>query len=114
MTADPRIDDYIASYPAETQKILQKIRCVIQEAAPDATEKMSYGIPTYWQKRNLIHFGGFEHHIGIYPGPATIQAFAKDIEAYETTKGTIKLPLDEPIPYNLLTKLTKHNLGQLK
>lgn len=111
---DSGADAYIKGFPGTTQTILHQIRQTIRSTAPEATEKMAYGIPTYWQKRNLIHFGGFPHHIGIYPGPAAIEAFAKDIRTYETAKGTLKLPLDRPIPYDLIMQLTKYNLARLK
>jgi len=108
------IDSYITQYPDSTQKILNKIRKVIREVAPDATEKMSYGIPTFWQKRNIIHFGAYPNHIGIYPGSRTIELFHEQLTNYETAKGTIKLPLNRPIPYDLIRILTDFNLHSIK
>jgi uncharacterized protein YdhG (YjbR/CyaY superfamily) len=113
-TTNLTIDSYIAQYPASTQKILNKIRNAVREVAPDATEKMSYGIPTLWQKRNIIHYGAYPNHIGIYPGPRTIELFQEQLTIYETSKGTIKLPLDKPIPYDLIRNLTEFSVNSSK
>ena len=102
------IDGYIANFSNETQQILKKIREIVQELAPEATEKISYGIPTSTLRgKNLVHFAAFEHHIGFYPGPSTIEALADSLKGYETSKGTVRFPLDKPIPYGLITELTK-------
>lgn len=103
------IDDYIKRYPEKVQAILQKIRITISETAPDATEKISYGIPTFHLFGNLIHFGAYEKFISLYPGAAPVKQFAKDLETYgyETSKGTIRFPVDKPIPYDLIRKITK-------
>jgi uncharacterized protein YdhG (YjbR/CyaY superfamily) len=105
------IDEYIANFSGETQQILQKIRILVQELAPEATEKISYGIPTFALRgKNLVHFAAFEHHIGFYPGPSPIAALADDLKGYETSKGTVRFPLDKPIPYDLITELTKASI----
>lgn len=101
------IDAYISNFPADTQKVLQKIRATIQKAAPEATEKIGYGIPTFVYHGNLIHFAAFDNHYGIYPGAAPIEQLKDKLTAYETSKGTIRLPFDKPIPYDLITEITK-------
>lgn len=104
------IDDYIAGFPTRVQKILQKIRKTIQKAAPDAEEAISYAIPTFKLNGNLVHFAAFEHHIGLYPGPRGIKEFEKEIARYEGGKGTVRFPLDEPIPYDLVTRIVKYRV----
>lgn len=102
------IDQYIAGFPPETQTILQKVRQTIQQAAPEATEKISYGIPTFVLHGNLVHFGAYPTHIGFYPGSAPIAAFADQLEPYETAKGTVRFPLNQPIPYELIKQMTTY------
>jgi uncharacterized protein YdhG (YjbR/CyaY superfamily) len=100
------IDQYIAAYPAHVQDILQKVRKVVAKAAPDATEKIGYGIPTFVYKGNLVHFAAYARHIGFYPGSAGIETFKKDLAGYKTSKGAVQFPLDKPIPYDLIEKIT--------
>ncbi|MCL2059177.1 MAG: DUF1801 domain-containing protein [Oscillospiraceae bacterium] len=103
------IDGYIESQPADVRPILLKIRETIAEAAPGAIEKMSWQMPTFWQNENLIHFAAFKKHIGIYPGGEATAVFADRLSesGYKTAKGTIRLPLDKPIPYGLIAEITK-------
>lgn len=101
------IDEFISQYPENVQAILQRVRSTIQSAAPDAKEKISYGIPTFTLNGNLIHFSAYTHHIGLYPGAAPVEDFKKELEGYKTSKGTVQFPLDKPIPYDLITKITK-------
>ena len=101
------VDNYITAQPAEVQPILQKIRETIREAAPDAVEKISWKMPTFWQSENLIHFAAFKKHIGIYPGGEATTVFADRLIDYKTAKGTIQLPLDKPIPYDLIADITR-------
>jgi len=101
------IDQYIALQPKANQEILQKIRKIIQDAAPDAKEKIGYGIPTFTLKGNVIHFAGYKQHIGIYPTAAGVVAFLPVLQDYSTSKGTIKLPLDRPIPYDLVKQIAE-------
>ncbi len=108
------IDKYIAGYPESTQEILEKIRETIHSAAPGVTEKINYGIPTFvLNKKNLVHFGAYPHHIGFYPGPPGIAAIQKELKEYETSKGTVKFPLDKPIPYDLIQRITKFRVAQI-
>jgi uncharacterized protein YdhG (YjbR/CyaY superfamily) len=101
------IDEYIAGFQPEIQKILQKIRMTVKKAAPDAEEAIKYQIPTFTLKGNLIHFAAFKNHIGLYPAPRAIEKFKKELSAYEGAKGTVRFPLDKPIPYDLITRIVK-------
>ena len=101
------IDEYIATFPKEVQKLLEQMRKTIQEAAPEATEAISYGIPTFKLNGNLVHFGGYATHIGFYPAPRGIEKFKKELSKYEGGKGTVQLPLNEPLPLDLITKIVK-------
>jgi uncharacterized protein YdhG (YjbR/CyaY superfamily) len=101
------IDDFINTYPAEAQVILREVRDAIRRAAPDATEKISYGIPTFTFHGNLIHFSAYEHHIGLYPGAAAVAHFLPKLRDYKTAKGTIQFPLGQPIPYELIEEITR-------
>ncbi|MBI5958035.1 MAG: DUF1801 domain-containing protein [Chloroflexi bacterium] len=101
------IDEYIAAFPEEIRTILQEIRETIQAAAPDATEKISYQMPTFDLKGNLVHFGAFKNHIGFYPTPGGIEAFKEELARYQGAKGSIQFPLDEPMPLDLITRIVK-------
>ena len=100
------IDEYISTFPDDTQAILEKMRQAIQKAAPDAMETMSYGIPTFnLNGKHLVFFAGWKHHISLYPIPAGDAAFQQKIAHYKRAKGTIQFPLDTPIPYDLVEKI---------
>jgi uncharacterized protein YdhG (YjbR/CyaY superfamily) len=96
------IDEYIARFPEAVQEILEKIRRTIREAAPDAEEAISYQIPTYKLKGNLVHFAGYQKHVGFYPASSGIERFKEELTDYESAKGSVKFPLDKPIPYDLI------------
>jgi uncharacterized protein YdhG (YjbR/CyaY superfamily) len=110
------IDGYIASFPVNIQKILQELRAVIRAAAPDASEKISYQIPTFYQNGNLVHFAAFKHHIGFYPTSSGTEHFKQELLAYECSKGTIRFPIDQPLPFELISKIVafrvKENLAK--
>lgn len=106
------IDEYIALFPKEIQDILQKMRTTIQKAAPDATEAISYQMPTFKLNGNLVHFAGYKHHIGFYPAPSGIEAFKKELAPYTQGKGSIQFPLDQPIPYDLVTKIVQFRVKE--
>jgi uncharacterized protein YdhG (YjbR/CyaY superfamily) len=101
------IDAYIANFPKDVQQILQKMRATIKKAAPDAEETIKYGIPTFTLNGNLVHFGGYKEHIGFYPAPAGIAEFKNDLAPYVAGMGTIRFPLDHPIPFALITRIVK-------
>lgn len=108
------IDDYIAAQPDEVRPLLQSIRNTIRAAAPEAKEKISWQMPTFWQGRNLIHFAAFKNHIGLYPGGEIAPEFAERLAGYKTSKGTIRLPLDKPIDRELITDIVRWRLKQVK
>jgi uncharacterized protein YdhG (YjbR/CyaY superfamily) len=112
------IDEYIASFPEDIQKILQKIRQVIHKAAPEAEEIISYRMPAFKQNGVLVYFAAFKNHIGFFPEPSGVAAFKKDLSGYKTSKGTIQFSLNKPIPYDLVEKIVKfrvkENLAQNK
>jgi uncharacterized protein YdhG (YjbR/CyaY superfamily) len=99
------IDEYIANFPKDVQDVLQNIRATIQKAAPDAEEAISYGMPTFKLKGNLVHFAAHKKHIGFYPGSTGIEKFKMELSDYDGSKGTVRFPLDEPIPYDSITKI---------
>ncbi len=105
------IDAYIAAAPADVQPLLETMRATIAKAAPDATEAIACGMPTYRLHGNLVHFAAFTHHIGFYPGPDAITIHADALGRYATTsKGTIQFPLDRPLPVALITKIVQHRV----
>lgn len=106
------IDEYISNFPAEVQVLLQKVRQTIHEAAPEATEKISYAIPTFYYHGNLVHFGGFKKHIGFFPASSGIDRFQADLEKYATSKGTVQFPLESPIPFGLITEIVKFRVQE--
>ena len=99
------MDKYIAGFPKDVQAILEKIRKTIRKAAPEAEETINYGIPTFTLEGNLVHFAGFKNHVGFYPAPSGIEKFKKELSAYEGAKGSVKFPLDQPIPYDLIREI---------
>jgi len=101
------IDEYIADFPVDVQLLLQKVRTAIRKAAPKAEEAIKYQMPTFVLNGNLIHFAGYKNHIGLYPGSKPIEEFKDELSRYETSKGTVRLPLDKPVPVGLISKITK-------
>lgn len=106
------IDTYIAGFPMETQLILNKIRSTISDAAPQATETINYQIPTFTFNGNLVHFAAFKNHIGFYPTPSGMTAFAKELSAYKGAKGSVQFPLDQPIPYDLIARIVRFRVKE--
>ena len=111
-TAPKTIDEYIAGFPPDVQKILQKIRMTIRKAAPDAEEKISYQIPTFTLNGNLVHFAAFKNHIGFYPVPTGIEKFKKELSVYKQGRGSVQFPLDQPIPYDLIRRIVKFRVKE--
>lgn len=107
MNKHQAIDEYNANFSGETRNKLVLVRKTIKSAAPEAIEKISYGIPTFYLNGNLIHFAGYKNHIGLYPGSVSIKEFADDLTVYKTSKGTIQFPLNKPLPLDLIKKITK-------
>jgi uncharacterized protein YdhG (YjbR/CyaY superfamily) len=108
------IDEFIAGYPAEVQRILQEIRTIIRTAAPDAQEAIKYGIPTFVLNENLVHFAAFDRHIGFYPTPSGIDQFKDELSAYHSAKGSVQFPLDKPIPFSLIRKIVAFRVKQVR
>ena len=101
------IDDYIAAFPPPVQSILKKIRLTIRKAAPHASEKISYKMPAFTMDGDLIYFAAFQKHIGVFPPVHGDKKLCKDLLRYRGEKGNLKFPLDEPIPYELITRVVK-------
>ena len=105
--APETVAEYIREQPEEVQPILRQLQETIREAIPDAKEKISWSMPTFWKGRNLIQFAASQKHIGLYPGPEAVEAFADRLEGYPTSKGTIRLPLNQPIPLELIADIAR-------
>ena len=101
------IGEYIERQPEEVQPYLQQMNQAIKAAIPDAVEKISWSMPTYWKKHNLIQFAAFKKHIGLYPGPEAVAVFADRLTEYKTSKGAIQFPYSEPLPLELIAEITK-------
>lgn len=106
------VDEYIGRYPDDVQRILRRMRSTVREAAPEAKEVISYGIPTFKLHGYLVHFGAFKDHIGFFPTSSGVSAFEKEVENYKTGPGTIRFPFDKPIPYGLVTKIVKFRVKE--
>lgn len=105
-------DEYISTFPKEIQIKLNKIREVIQKEAPDAIEKISYGMPTFYLNGNLVHFAAFKNHIGFFPAPSGINEFEKELSKFKTGKGTLQFKNDEEIPFTLIKKVVKFRVKE--
>ncbi|MDA1028807.1 MAG: DUF1801 domain-containing protein [Bacteroidetes bacterium] len=106
-------DDYIAAFSPEIQTILQQIRRTIQEVAPEATEAIKYQIPTFVLKENLVHFAAYKNHIGFYPAPRALERFKAELVGYKGSKGAVQFPLDKPIPYDLIRRITEFRRNEV-
>jgi uncharacterized protein YdhG (YjbR/CyaY superfamily) len=112
-TAPETIDEYIAGFPKEVQKVLVKVRMTIRKAAPRAEETIKYKMPTFTLNGNLVYFAAFKKHIGLYSMPRTgIEKFKKELSRYQGEKGSVKFPLDEPIPFDLIGKIVKRRVKE--
>jgi uncharacterized protein YdhG (YjbR/CyaY superfamily) len=106
------IDEYITTFPKNVQSILQELRQVIRDCAPEAEEAISYQIPTFKLNGNLVHFAAFKNHIGFYPTSSGITRFKRELAHYEVSKGTVRFPIDEPIPFDLVRKIVKYRVKE--
>ena len=106
------IEEYILQFPPEIQEILQKLRKVIKEAAPEAQEKISWGMATFELHGNLVHFAAFKNHIGFYPSPSGIDNFKNELTEYSGAKGSVQFPIKKPIPYELISKIVKFRIAE--
>ena len=101
------IDEYIGTFPEEVQVILEQVRATIRQAAPEATEKISYAMPTFYLHGNLVYFAAYKNHIGFYPSTSGILAFQKEISGYKNSKGAVQFPIDQPMPLDLIAEMVK-------
>ncbi|MHB1150709.1 MAG: iron chaperone [Eubacteriales bacterium] len=105
-------DEYILQFPLEIQEKLQAMRKVIRDSAPDAEEKMSWQMPTFWLHGNLVHFAAFKNHIGLYPGPEGIEAFADKFSGLKYSKGAVQFPIDKPLPFDLISEIVRYRVDR--
>ncbi len=108
------IDEYISQFPLDVQAVLEKLRGLIQNAAPEASEAISYQIPAFTFNGTLVSFAAFKKHIGFYPTPTAIEKFSADLAQYEFAKGSVKFPLSEKIPAPLIKKMVKFRVKEMK
>ena len=107
-------DEYIAEFPAEIQKVLEELRALIRETAPDATETISYAIPTFdLNRKHLVHFAGFKDHISFFPTGSGVEAFKDELEPYKGGKGTVQVPLGEPLPTDLFRRIVEFRVQEV-
>ena len=106
------IDDYITTFPTDVQKKLEELRAAIRAAAPTAEEKISYQMPTFALKGNLVHFAAWKTHIGFYPAPSGIAAFQNELAKYANSKGAVQFPLEQPLPLKLISKIVKFRVAE--
>lgn len=111
-TAPKNIDEYIASFPGDIQESLQKIRSTIREAAPEAEETISYQMPAFRLKGILVYFAAFKEHISFFPTSSGIEEFKEELSGYKGGKGTIRFPLDKPIPFDLISRIVKFRVKE--
>lgn len=111
-TTPKDIDEYIAGFPPDIQTTLQQIRATIRAAAPDAEEKISYQMPTFFLYGNLVHFAAFKNHIGFYPAPTGIERFQDKLAAYKGGKGSVQFPLDAPMPLDLIGEIVEYRVQE--
>lgn len=107
------IDEYIAGFPPETQVVLEEMRALVRSAAPQATETISYAMPTFdLNGRHLVHFAGYERHIGLYPVPSGIEAFRAELGPYKHGKGSVQFPLGQPLPTDLIRRIVEFRVSE--
>jgi uncharacterized protein YdhG (YjbR/CyaY superfamily) len=108
------IDEYLAEFPPETRAVLEELRALIHALAPEATETISYAIPTFdLGGKHLVHFAGYEHHVGLYPAPSGMEAFKEDLKPYKTGKGSVQFPLAQPLPQELIRRIVEFRVGEV-
>ena len=106
------IDEYIAGFPPETQRVLQEVRSTIRDSAPEASETISYAIPTFdLNGRHLVHFAGFDRHVGFYPTPQGVEEFAEPLSRFHQGRGSVQFPLAEPMPLDLIRRIVEFRVA---
>jgi uncharacterized protein YdhG (YjbR/CyaY superfamily) len=111
-SAPKNIDEYISTFPKEIQKILEELRSTIRKAAPGAEETISYQMPTFTLKGNLVHFAAYKNHIGFYPTPSGIETFKEELAVYKWAKGSVQFPIDKPLPLKLVAKIVEFRVRE--
>ena len=106
------VAEYIACHPAPVRKALQAIRRAVRQGAPDAEEGISYMMPAFKQEGALVYFGGFQGHVSFFPTASGVRAFRKELAKYDLAKGTVRFPLDRPIPAALITRITRYRVRE--
>lgn len=106
------IDKYISNFPMNIQEKLNAVRTAIREAAPDAIEKISYQMPTFYLNGNLVHFAAMKNHLGFYPAPSGIEAFSEQLKMYKSSKGAVKFPYEKDIPYELIKEIVQFRVRE--
>ena len=101
------IDAYIAAQPEGIQPLLHQVRDAIRAVLPAAQERISWSMPTYWEKQNIIHFAAFKNHLGLYPGDKAVEHFADRLKDFHTSKGAVQFPYSQPLPFNLIADIAK-------
>ena len=108
------IDEYLSGVPSDVRARLEELRALIHELVPDATETISYGIPTFdLNGKHLVHFAGYAHHIGFYPTPSGMEAFDAELARYKRSKGTVQFPLEEPLPMDLIRRMVEFRVVEV-
>jgi uncharacterized protein YdhG (YjbR/CyaY superfamily) len=108
------VDEYIAGFPRDVQAILRQVRATIKKAAPDAEEAIKYRVPTFVLNGNLVHFAAFKNHVGFYPTPSGIKEFKDELAPYESAKGSVQFPFDEPMPLKLIERIVKFRVREIR
>ena len=106
------IDEYIAGFPPETRKMLKELRALIRASAPDATETISYAIPTFDLNGHLVHFAGYKQHIGFYPTGRGVEAFKEELKPYKGGRGSVQFPLGQPLPTGLIRRIVEYRVAE--
>jgi uncharacterized protein YdhG (YjbR/CyaY superfamily) len=106
------IDEYIITFEPEIQKTLNEIRKFIRTEVPEVSEKISYGMPTFYLNGNLIHFAAFKDHYGFFPSPSGIDVFEEELASYRTGKGTLRFPFDKPLPWDIIRKVVRFRVKE--
>jgi len=106
------IDEYVKGFPYEIQKKLEEIRAAVKTIAPDAEEKISYQMPTFYLNGNLVHFAAYKNHIGFYAIPSGIKAFEQELKGYKSGKGSVQFPIDQPLPMELIRRIVEFRVEE--
>ena len=110
----PDIDSYIRLFPTEEQKVLREIRSIVKKVVPKAEERIRYSMPTFWLKKNLVHFAVMKNHYGFYPTPKVVEKFSKELKGYNTSKGAVQFPKDKPVPFDLVKRMVEYRMSILE